>query len=130
MANMHNIPVGENSSPCLISKTWEFHKNLDLPFHEEAHQVPKRLIQRNDGFKKRFEGHFDRSLKEEIKELIELVKKSGEDVGFAHNDLLIHNILFDKEKSKCLLSGTALAFAGPSYCLPFSFNTGIYSCGP
>lgn len=87
MAHMHNIPVTDGAEPCVIPKTKEFLKNLILPFTNSEQQA-------------KFESYFVKSLEDEVADMIQKVLASGEDLAFCHNDLLVHNILFNKGDGK------------------------------
>lgn len=46
-----------------------------------------------------YDNHFKNNLAAEIKELVTLIDDLKEEMAFCHNDLLIHNILYDEEQS-------------------------------
>uniref|UniRef100_A0A1I7X8F7 ethanolamine kinase n=1 Tax=Heterorhabditis bacteriophora TaxID=37862 RepID=A0A1I7X8F7_HETBA len=51
-------------------------------------------------FETMFNTYFSTSLKEQVDEIEHLVLQLNEDVVFCHNDLLVHNILFNVETEK------------------------------
>lgn len=53
-----------------------------------------------NNFQEQFDSYFKSSLSSEIEELEEMVKMTDEEVVFCHNDLLVHNILFDEKEGE------------------------------
>lgn len=92
MAKMHKIPLNENEEPFIFAKMRQFLNNLPKKYTCET----KNLI-----FQKYFESN---DLVEQFEHLRQILSELNTPVVFCHNDLLVNNILYDKNNGKQLKS--------------------------
>uniref|UniRef100_A0AC34RE93 Ethanolamine kinase n=1 Tax=Panagrolaimus sp. JU765 TaxID=591449 RepID=A0AC34RE93_9BILA len=88
MAKMHKIPLNENEEPFIFAKMRQFLNNLPKKYTCET----KNLI-----FQKYFESN---DLVEQFEHLRQILSELNTPVVFCHNDLLVNNILYDKNNDQ------------------------------
>ncbi|KAE9554434.1 hypothetical protein FO519_002362 [Halicephalobus sp. NKZ332] len=88
MARMHQVPLTTGEKPFILDKMRQFLENIPKSFKTDKENV---LYQRYFG---------SNDLTEQFEHLKQLLTALNQPVVFCHNDLLINNILYDKNNDK------------------------------
>lgn len=101
IAQLHTS-VPTNGKTLVFEKMKTFLKQIDPKFEKSCQQ-------------EFFEKNFPKDLEAEIKRIESLIVKLKEPIAFCHNDLLVHNIVYNEEKKSIEFIDYEYAF--PNYAL-------------
>ncbi|TMS37187.1 hypothetical protein L596_004166 [Steinernema carpocapsae] len=104
VARMHKIkPTTQDSETVYTSKSAKFLDNLPARFEDPEKE-------------RRFQEYFGvKDLRKEYHDLLKIIEGQKNEVVFCHNDLLVYNILYDKQTND--LNFIDYEYAGPNYQL-------------
>lgn len=88
MAKMHQVPLTSEEKPFIFEKMNQFLRNIPQSFKtDKENKLYQKYFGSND-------------LREQFEHLKQLLTDLNQPVVFCHNDLLVNNILYDKNKGK------------------------------